>query len=122
MTGVDDAARLAINAALLRSLVASDNRVTANWRTAGIGPSVDVVRSQLAPILDRVALRASYGREARRAGRSAAWWLGTGAATALELAYAMRWTELANGRRSAPFADVLERSRAARSGSIVGRR
>jgi len=62
------------------------------WMDVSFRRRVDVIRSQLAPLRSRAALVASYGREADHRlhdGHVAR------AVTALQVAYALRWLELA---------------------------
>jgi hypothetical protein len=109
MPEMDEGARLEVNAALIGRLIAvQDGRIVARWRRPGFGRSVDAVRRQLGPIRDRAALCASYGREAGRARRPGAdHWIGSGRSVALEVAYALRWSELEHGRPSRPFASIV---------------
>jgi len=111
MTGMDDG-RLEVSAALVQRLLEQgDGRIVALWEDPRFSRSVDTLRRQLAPIRDRSSLRASYAREAGRArGPGAAMWITTSASVALEIAYAMRWRELAFGRPSRPFISMVTRS------------
>ena len=62
------------------------------WRDAAFRRRVDVIRRQLSPLRSRAALAASYGREADHQlhdGHVAP------VLTALQVAYALRWLELA---------------------------
>ena len=78
------------------------------WAEAAFQRRVEVFRRQLAPVCSRSALAASYGREAghrpmdgrSRAGRSV---------TPLQVAYALRWMELARpAPASVTWADLLD--------------
>jgi hypothetical protein len=62
------------------------------WHDAAFRRRVDIIRRQLAPLRSRAALAASYGREADHRlhdGHVAP------VLTALQVAYALRWLELA---------------------------
>ncbi len=117
---MDDAARLEVSAALVERLIATpDGRIAARWRRPAFARSVDSVLRQLAPIQDREALLASYGREAgrmRRRGTDP--WILPGADAVLEVAYALRWMELAHRHVTRPFrtlvAEPPQRGRRAR--------
>ena len=69
---------------------------------------VEVFRRQLAPVCSRAALAASYGREAGHRpvdGRSRT----VGSVTPLQVAYALRWMELARpAPASVSWADLLD--------------
>ena len=78
------------------------------WAEAAFQRRVEVVRRQLAPVCSRAALAASYGREAGHrmtSCRSSR----IGPVTPLQVAYALRWMELA---RPAPalvtWTDLLD--------------
>ena len=78
------------------------------WAEAAFQRRVEVFRRQLAPVCSRAALAASYGREAGHRpveGRAQT----GGSVTPLQVAYALRWMELA---RPAPalvtWADLLD--------------
>ena len=83
---------------------------------AGFRRQVETIRRQLAPVGSRVALASSYGREAARhrveslpatvdgsrAARSST-------VTPLQVAYALRWLELADPEpRAAAWTDLLD--------------
>lgn len=78
------------------------------WATATFQRRVAAVHRQLAPVSSRAALAESYGREAaRRLVRPRA--AGRRSATALQVAYALRWLELGwRGSRSLTWTDLLD--------------
>ena len=62
------------------------------WSDVAFRRRVDIIRAQLAPLRSRAALAASYGREADHRLHDG----GTvRSLTALQVAYALRWLELA---------------------------
>ena len=78
------------------------------WAEAAFQRRVEVFRRQLAPVCSQAALAASYGREAGHRpveGRTET----VGSVTPLQVAYALRWMELA---KPAPalvtWADLLD--------------
>ena len=84
------------------------HRSSPTWAEAAFQRRVEVFRRQLAPVCSRAALAASYGREAGHRpveGRAQT----VGSVTPLQVAYALRWMELA---RPAPalvtWADLLD--------------
>ena len=78
------------------------------WAEAAFQRRVEVFRRQLAPVCSRAALAASYGREAGHRpvdGRSRT----VGSVTPLQVAYALRWMELARpAPASVTWADLLD--------------
>jgi hypothetical protein len=95
--------RLATHAELLAAwLHRPADRLPPRWRTPGFAHSVDLVRAHLRPIRSRESLARSYGREHFQV-------VSVGdpppppvllARNATEVAYAMRWLELADDRES----------------------
>ncbi len=71
----------------------STGAVAPRWRAPGFASRVDAIRDQLAPILDRASLMASWRAEAVR-WRDAVEGPGPAAVAPLDLAYAVRWLEL----------------------------
>lgn len=78
------------------------------WAEAAFQRRVEVFRRQLAPVCSRAALAASYGREAGHRpvdGRSRP----VRSVTPLQVAYALRWMELARpAPASVTWADLLD--------------
>jgi len=78
------------------------------WAEAAFQRRVEVFRRQLAPVCSRAALAASYGREAGHRpvdGRSRT----VRSVTPLQVAYALRWMELARpAPASVTWADLLD--------------
>ena len=78
------------------------------WAEAAFQRRVEVFRRQLAPVCSRAALAASYGREAGHRpveGRAQT----GGSVTPLQVAYALRWMELARpAPASVSWADLLD--------------
>ena len=83
-------------------------RSVPTWAEAAFQRRVEVFRRQLAPVCSRAALAASYGREAGHRpvdGRSRT----VGSVTPLQVAYALRWMELARpAPASVSWADLLD--------------
>ena len=88
------------------------------WLQPGFGREVDLVRLHLAPVRSRAGLAASYGREAFNLAVAAEWprrtatrRASTATLTALmgpvDVAYALRWLELGDGRRRIAFREWL---------------
>lgn len=91
---------LALHAAAVVRFLAGPHRPE-RWGMPGFAREVDRVRRQLAPILSREMLAASYARESLHMPGVARGGVGplrpTLAGSALEVAYAVRWLELADG-------------------------
>jgi len=86
------------------------------WLRPGFGREVDLVRLHLAPVRTRAALAGSFGREAFNIAaddRRAPWRSGNRsiapaeAPSPVQVAYALRWLELGDGRRRGAFIDWL---------------
>jgi hypothetical protein len=70
---------------------------------------VEVIRHQLAPVRSRLALASSYGREAGHRAIAGAPSSSDRAVTPLQVAYAMRWLELATpGPVPVTWSDLLD--------------
>ena len=86
------------------------------WGDAGFRRQVDAIRIQLAPVRSRVALASSYGREAARQRVESLPATVDGRrprtdprVTPLQVAYALRWLELADPVSDAVvWADLLD--------------
>jgi hypothetical protein len=87
------------------------------WLRPGFGREVDLVRQHLAPVRTRAALAGSFGREAFNIAGSDTRFqespTGLGASHAapsigpVHVAYTLRWLELGDGCRRAPFMEWL---------------
>jgi hypothetical protein len=76
--------RLRAAAGFLQRMLDEPAGIHARWRTLGFVRCVESIRLHLWPIGSQAALADSFGREASRH-------------EALEMAYALRWLELADG-------------------------
>lgn len=76
---------------------------------AGFQRRVEAIRAQLRPVRSRVALASSYGREAAALVVDGATRSAPRSVTPLQVAYALRWLELADAEpRTARWDDLLD--------------
>jgi hypothetical protein len=85
---------LAAAAELLVRLLARPARRPYRWTAPAFAREVELVRSHLRPIGTRGSLAASFGREAFHGPKPGR---GPELATAVQVAYAIRWLELGDG-------------------------
>ena len=79
------------------------------WRDLAFQCRVEAIREQLRPVRSRVALASSYGREAAARVVDGATRPARESVTPLQVAYALRWLELADAEpRTARWDDLLD--------------
>jgi hypothetical protein len=110
LLSIDPGRELATRGRVLDRLVRSSSRPE-RWTTSRFGREVELVRLHLGPIRSRTMLAASFGRESHHPGALPGGRTGRAerslAASAVEVAYAIRWQELGDGIRRPSWLELL---------------
>lgn len=102
--------RLQAHGILLARLLRSPARTPQRWRALGFARQVDLVRAHLRPIRSHESLAHSYGREhfhIQATGSATLDARGLLRRSAIEVAYALRWLELADGDSRGPWLSIV---------------
>lgn len=102
--------RLRTHGVILAALLTSRARTPQQWRAPGFARQVDLVRAHLWPIRSQESLAHSYAREHFHIQATGSATLDARALlrrSATEVAYALRWLELADGDSRGPWLSIV---------------
>ncbi len=103
--------RLHIQSVVLAGLLRSRARRPERWRAPGFARQVELVRAHLRPIRSQESLTHSYAREhfhIEAIDSATPTARGLLLRSATEVAYALRWLELADGESRGPWRSILD--------------